>query len=196
MAETELNKKNSLEHNKGPELLREEAAAGRERIAERIENRSPETSPEKDRESLSREAHEKAKSAHEAESTKRNHLQASDELERRRKGASTKKEQDKAFARIMDDARSHMSPPARTFSKIIHHPVVEKTSEITGKTIARPNAILSGSVGAFSLVLVTLLVARYYGYPLSGFETIAAFALGWAVGMVYDLLRVMITGGR
>ena len=84
----------------------------------------------------------------------------------------------------------------RTFSKVIHNPVVEKTSEVVGSTVARPNAILSGSVGAFILVLGVFLIARHYGYQLSGAETIVAFAIGWVVGIVYDFLRAMITGSR
>jgi len=44
--------------------------------------------------------------------------------------------------------------------------------------------------------LIIYLFARHYGYPLSGSETIAAFILGWVMGLLFDYLRVMITGKK
>lgn len=88
-----------------------------------------------------------------------------------------------------------MSPQARTFSKVIHNPAVEKTSEVVGQTIARPNAILAGSVAAFMLVTLVYLVANVYGYVLSGSETIIAFSIGWVAGLVIDYIRILVRGG-
>jgi hypothetical protein len=101
-----------------------------------------------------------------------------------------------SYTHTMKVVRSEMSAPARTFSKVIHNPVVERTSEVVGSTVARPNAILSGSIFAGLAVLTLYLVARHYGFALSGFETIGAFIVGWAVGIIFDLLRGMITGKR
>jgi hypothetical protein len=85
---------------------------------------------------------------------------------------------------------------SRAFSKVIHNPAIEKTSEVVGSTIARPNAILSGALFAFLITLLIYVVARANGYPLSGSETIAGFILGWVIGMLYDFFRVMITGKK
>lgn len=101
-----------------------------------------------------------------------------------------------SYKHTMKVVRSEMSAPARVFSKVIHNPVVERTSEVVGSTVARPNAILSGSFFAALTVLCLYLVARHYGFALSGFETIGAFIIGWALGIVFDLLRGMITGKR
>ena len=101
-----------------------------------------------------------------------------------------------SYDHTMKTVRSELSAPARAFSKVIHNPVVERTSEVVGSTVARPNAILSGSIFAALAVLGLYLVARYYGFALSGFETIGAFIVGWAIGIVFDLLRGMITGKR
>lgn len=114
--------------------------------------------------------------------------------ERRQK--PTKKALRASYKTTMSEARTQMPLPSRSFSAFIHNPAVEKTSELVGSTIARPNAILSGSVFAFVFTLTVYLVARYYGYPLSGFETIGSFLLGWVVGIVYDFLKIMITGRR
>lgn len=113
-----------------------------------------------------------------------------------RRGPISKKERNQSFDRTMTEVRSHMSGPSRAFSKTIHHPVVEKVSDAVGGTIARPNAILSGSIFAFLFTLVIYLVARFNGYPLSGSESIAAFILGWVVGLVYDYIRLLIDGKR
>ena len=89
-----------------------------------------------------------------------------------------------------------MTPASRTFSRIIHNKTVEKVSDAAGNTIARPNAILSGAVLAFVLTLSVYLIAKNLGYPLSGFETIGAFAVGWVLGITYDFLKVMVTGRK
>lgn len=114
----------------------------------------------------------------------------------RRRGAISKKEKEASFKKHMKDVQAEMKPAQRAFSKVIHNPVVEKTSEFIGSTVARPNAILAGSVVAFFAVLGVYLLAKNLGYVLSGFETIAAFVVGWLIGLLYDFLRTMITGKK
>jgi len=114
----------------------------------------------------------------------------------RRRGGISKKEKSVSFKKHMTHVQSEMPVPQRAFSKLIHSPVVEKTSEFVGATVARPNAVLSGAVVAFFLVLAVYLVAKNLGYVLSGFETIAAFIIGWVIGILYDYFRVLITGKK
>lgn len=109
---------------------------------------------------------------------------------------SIKSERAASYKRTMAHIQSEMSAPSRAFSKVIHNKAVEKTSEVAGATIARPNAILAGSIFAFIFTLATYLIAKHYGYQLSGFETIGSFVLGWVVGLLFDFFRVMITGKR
>jgi hypothetical protein len=103
---------------------------------------------------------------------------------------------DKSFKETMQSVERDLSPPERIFSKIIHNKTVEAASDAVGTTVARPNAILAGSICAFVLVLAVYLTARHFGFALSGFETIAAFVIGWIIGIVFDFLRVMISGKR
>lgn len=118
-------------------------------------------------------------------------------VEKRRDTPAQRRSKAKAsYKKTMKETQAQMKPAARTFSKVIHNPAVEKTSEAVGSTVARPNAILAGSLTAFLFTLAIYVVARHYGYPLSGFETIAAFIVGWAVGLLVDYLRVMITGKK
>ncbi len=103
---------------------------------------------------------------------------------------------DTAYTETMQTIQQEMSAPARAFSKIIHNKAVEKTSDVVGSTIARPNSLLAGSLFAFIFVGALYVEARYIGYSLSGFETIGAFILGWVLGVVYDFLRTMVTGKK
>ncbi len=189
---TERDNYKAIEHELNPEALKEAAEQGRERIAEQLERRSPERTIEKSTIELSKEARERAAISEKQSSN----TEKAATHERKNTSPTTKAKRDKAFSEVMTQARSHMSPASRTFSKVIHNPAVEKTSEVVGSTIARPNAIMSGSISAFIVVLGVFLIAKYYGYPLSGTETIVAFALGWLIGIAYDFLRAMITGGR
>ena len=113
---------------------------------------------------------------------------------KRRHGVVSKKERTASYKHHMKQLQSELKPSQRAFSKFIHNPVVEKTSDAVGSTVARPNAILAGAVTAFILVLAVYLIAKFYGYTLSGFETIGAFIVGWILGLLYDFFKVMITG--
>ena len=106
----------------------------------------------------------------------------------------TKKQKDAEYKKTMTAIRSEMSAPSRAFSKVIHNPVIEKTSEVVGSTIARPNAILAGSITAFLSVSLIYIVAKQYGYVLSGFESIGAFIIGWIIGISFDYIRLLIRG--
>lgn len=106
----------------------------------------------------------------------------------------TKKEKEKQFDKTLDTIQSQMSAPARAFSKALHNKFVENTSDAIGASVARPNAILAGSLGATILVIAVYALAKNYGYPLSGSETIVAFVAGWVLGIVYDYFKAMISG--
>lgn len=101
----------------------------------------------------------------------------------------SREEKQAEYQKTMHSVRKQMSSPSRGFSKAIHQPAVEKASHIAGSSIARPNAILWGSMTAFVVVLGVYLLARYNGFRLSGTETIAAFIIGWIIGMLVDFLR-------
>lgn len=99
-----------------------------------------------------------------------------------------------AYQKTMTHIQSEMNPVSRNFSKIIHTPAIEKTSDFIGNTVARPHAILAGSFTAFLLTLSLYTLARTMGFALSGFEMIGSFIIGWILGITFDFLRVMVTG--
>ena len=182
--------KQELDHE-ALEQVRDERQEALREHHEQAEKKTPERSAEE----LHREAFEKAASI-EREKTKEVAQEAVQEKEKPRAGRRSKKELDTSYNATMDEVRTQMSPSSRAFSKLIHNKVVDGISSAVGATIARPNAILSGAVFAFLLTLGVYLLAKNLGYPLSGFETIGAFVLGWLLGILYDFLKVMVTGRK
>lgn len=177
-------------NEQGQEALdaaRNERKAELERNLERAAEQVKEQDVEKLKESAEKAA-EREKEPVEAPAAK---------AEKRRDTPAQRRSKAKAsYKKTMKETQAQLPVASRTFSKVIHNPAVEKTSEAVGSTVARPNALLAGSFTAFLFTLAIYFIARRYGYPLSGFETIAAFILGWAVGLLFDYLRVMITGKK
>jgi hypothetical protein len=97
-----------------------------------------------------------------------------------------------SYKTTMHAIQSEMRPSARIFSQLIHNPAVEKISSSIGSTLARPNAIVTGSTFAIIAVSSVYAIARTYGYPLSGSETIIAFAIGWVTGLIFDYARTAL----
>lgn len=167
------------------------AEAGVERAAEKANIENGENAEAKAR-------HEALKEAVSIErgGAEKKGKEASSSPAKRRHGVVGKKERTASYKRHMKQLQTELPPVQRAFSKVIHAPVIEKTSETVGATIARPNAILAGSMVAFFAVLGVYLVSKHFGYALSGFETIGAFVIGWIMGMLYDFFHVMITGKK
>lgn len=101
----------------------------------------------------------------------------------------TKKDIEDSYKKTLTTMQSQLSAPSRAFSKAIHNPVVEKVSDTVGNTVARPNIIIAGALGAIASVVI-YIIAKHYGYALSGSETIILFAAGWCLGAVVEYIRV------
>ncbi len=113
-----------------------------------------------------------------------------------KRAKSNKKQKNESFKKQINHVQSEMPIISRSFSKIIHNPIIEKSSEVIGSTVARPNALLAGSIFSFTLTLGVYWLAKNIGYTLSGFETILAFVIGWTLGIVYDYFRLILTGKK
>lgn len=176
------------ERENHPETLIDAGAERREQLREQLE-RNVEAGHENVDE-VRKEALENALS-HEKQEDK---LEQEVSPAEKRRPVRTRKAEEVSFTQTMEEVQSQMSAPSKTFSKVIHNKTVEKVSDVAGNTIARPNALLSGAIVAFALTLGVYLLAKNLGYPLSGFETVGAFILGWILGIAYDFLKIMITG--
>lgn len=100
------------------------------------------------------------------------------------------------YDKVLSTVQAELPPPRRMFSKFIHTRPIERISELLGATIFRPNALLFGAIAAFAVTIITYLVAKNFGYRLSGFESIIGFILGWLVGLIHDYLTAMLSGGK
>jgi hypothetical protein len=114
----------------------------------------------------------------------------------KRSGPISRKQMNESYRKTIKQVQNELNPTDRLFSKITHNTVIEKVSDFTANTIAKPNAMLSGAIMAFVLTLLTYTIAKKIGYELSGFETIGAFAIGWLLGNLYDFFKVMFTGRK
>lgn len=184
---------NNHEAPKDREQLDEIAHENKESLRDRLE-RAEQEHRQKTAENVDEVLHE-AKDLAESSRDHDEAARASSPAERRR-GPITKKQLDNSFASQMTHTRAQMGLASRTFSKFIHAKPIEKVSDAVGSTIARPNALLSGSITAFLAVTILYLTAKHYGFQLSGFETIGAFIVGWILGILYDYFAVMIRGHK
>lgn len=107
-----------------------------------------------------------------------------------------KKHRMASFVATMQQIQTEMSAPSRAFSKLIHNRSIEKASDVIAATVARPNAIVAGSTAAMVVTLIVFVIAKRYGYQLSGFETIGSFIVGWTTGVLYDYVKVGFAGKR
>ena len=103
---------------------------------------------------------------------------------------------DESYAKIITRVQSELPASNRLFSKVIHYKPVETISEIIGATIARPNSILFGASFAFISTLILYIMAKNIGYTLSGSESMIAFGIGWAIGLIFDCLRLITVGDK
>lgn len=101
-----------------------------------------------------------------------------------------------AFDTTMTQARSHMRPITGKLSRLAHLRPIETIGELIARTIARPNALFYGAIVALGVSCTTYAVAKYYGYQLSGSETLVGFGIGWMVGCIIDYWQLLIHGGR
>lgn len=97
-----------------------------------------------------------------------------------------------AYRATIKQIQCNMKTRERIFSNIIHNSIIEKISNAVGLTIARPTALICGSLVSLILTAIIYLMAKYYGWELSGSEWIASFILGWFIGLIIDWIRAAI----
>ncbi len=86
--------------------------------------------------------------------------------------------------------------PARTFSKLVHQPVVRVLSELSDRTVSRPSGLLGGSLVAFMGTSAYLYLAKSHGYRYNYLIFLLLFAGGFIVGLILELLVHVATSSR
>lgn len=90
------------------------------------------------------------------------------------------------YTQTLRSIQRSLGPASRTFSKIIHTPAVEKTSEVLEKTVARPSVTVGATWTALIVGGIFYFTARAYGYALSGSELLFSFIVGAAIGLALE----------
>ncbi|MBI5357427.1 hypothetical protein HZB74_01110 [Candidatus Saccharibacteria bacterium] len=87
-----------------------------------------------------------------------------------------------SVARIQKELPKHQ----RVFSKFIHNSKVDKISEATGATVARPSGLLAA--GTFSLVasIGVLTICRYFGYEYNYLIGLVSLGAGFLIGIIFE----------
>ncbi len=108
----------------------------------------------------------------------------------------TRLDKEVAYVDTLRSLQRHLSPASRQFSKVIHSPTVEKTSEIAGATVARPSVLLGATTTAALLGGFLYVTARVGGFSLSGSEFILSLVVGGVLGLIIEGLAKIIKPKR
>lgn len=98
----------------------------------------------------------------------------------------TREDRAARFDTTMRHVRQHLTRREKVLSTFMHQPAVEKVSDFTGKTIARPSGLIGGTVAAFVGLLSVYGVAKFAGFPLSGSEMPLLLLLGFFAGLFVE----------
>lgn len=158
---------------------KEALAKHHERLAEHHEKEASQSHEKgvRTQEAL-REVHEQAISGKEFQKPQSEHRQPGP--------TNTREAKTHSFNTTMHHVRNNLSRPEKTFSKFIHRPLVEKTSEVVGATVARPSGIAGATIAAFVGLLSVYGIARFAGFELSGSEIPLLLAIGFVSGLLFE----------
>jgi len=86
------------------------------------------------------------------------------------------------YTQTVQSLQRRLSPVSRSFSRVIHNSAVEKTSEALEATVMRPS-VVTGALWSAAIVGSSFyLVARHFGYALSGSEMLVSLFVGGIIG--------------
>lgn len=108
----------------------------------------------------------------------------------------TKELKTDAYRRSLKRIRTHMSAPDRLMSKVIHQPAVEKVSNATARTVARPSAFLGGSFFALLASVALVYVSRHYGFTYNYAVIFLAFLAGFCIALAIEAVFKLAKRGR
>jgi len=92
------------------------------------------------------------------------------------------------YAHTMASVRAKLSPVSRSFSKVIHAPIIEKASEALEETVARPSVVAGSTWTALIVGGAFYISARTFGFALSGSELLFSFIIGAVLGLSFEFL--------
>lgn len=172
----------------GPERSAEIAEAAQERL-QQLAEQAPERSPENQQDRVER-AREQLKQHEQAPPP------AAEAAPTAQPSFTARLDRALNYTQTMASVQRRLTPASRAFSKVIHAPAVEKTSEVLGATVMRPSVTLGATWTALIVGLVFYGFARHYGYRLAGSELIVALIAGGILGAVIESLGRLVRRRR
>lgn len=93
-----------------------------------------------------------------------------------------------SFSNVMRSTRRKLGPVDRSFSKIIHNPTIERVSETSSKTIARPTPIVAGALLSLVGSILVLYYAKRNGFEVQPMLFVVLFGIGYLAGFAIDIV--------
>lgn len=109
---------------------------------------------------------------------------------------SHKQLKNSAYVRTLAKVQEQLPTATRTFSQLIHQPVIEKASNLGAQTIARPSGILAGGFAALLGSAIVLYLSRKYGFQYNYTLFVALFVVGYFTGLLIELAARLVRGRR
>ena len=91
-----------------------------------------------------------------------------------------------SYHETMASVQTKLSPVSRSFSRVIHAPAVEKTSEALETTLMRPSVALGAVITAVIVGGIFYYFAHRYGYAMRGSELLASLVVGGVLGLAVE----------
>ena len=98
----------------------------------------------------------------------------------------SKQLKDMAYTRTMIRVRKQLTLPSKLFSKAVHSPILDRSSEFVGKTVARPSAMFGGALTAFIGASILLWAVKHYGYEYNYLVALLLFVVGAILGVIIE----------
>lgn len=92
------------------------------------------------------------------------------------------------LTKTIKKVQKKLNPTQRTLSKIVHNPTVDKISNVSEKTVARPYGILGGGLLALLGSIFSTYLTKQFGLPYNLLVFVLLFTLGYLVTTLFELL--------
>lgn len=96
----------------------------------------------------------------------------------------------------LSHVQNRLKPAEKSFSKVIHQPLIRRVSETTAQNITRPSGLLGGGLVAFIGSLIYLWLTRVANVTYNYFVFLVLFVGGFLLGVGVEWLLFFIRKQR
>jgi hypothetical protein len=90
--------------------------------------------------------------------------------------------------RNLAHVQKRLKPAQKSLSKVIHQPLVQRTSEAAAVTVTRPSGLLGGGITAFIGSLIYAYLSRSAGFTYNYTMFLCFFVGGFAFGVAVEFV--------